>query len=118
VRSAAIKGHDKREATTHVKGVASPDHLVGLKEQRRRNGEAQGLGGREIDDQLEGHGLLHGEVGRFGTLQNLVHIDGGAPERIGKSRPVGQTSPTMTLLGKSVAQSHWGRRLPPEALSM
>ena len=39
------------------------------------NGEVNGLGSLEVDDQLELGGLLHGEVGWFGILQNLVHLD-------------------------------------------
>ena len=54
--------------------AGSADHLVGLEEDRRGDGEAQGLGGLEIDDQLELHGLLYGEITRFGAFQNFVHV--------------------------------------------
>jgi hypothetical protein len=36
------------------------DHLIGAGEQRRWHGEAERLGGVEIDDQFELRGLLHG----------------------------------------------------------
>src|SRR5712691_3577364 len=38
----------------------------------------QGLGGLEVDDQLKFCGLLYGQFGGLGALQNLVHIDSGS----------------------------------------
>jgi hypothetical protein len=35
----------------------------------------EGLGGLQVDDQLELRGLLDGEVGGLGSLQDLVDID-------------------------------------------
>ena len=42
----------------------SLDHLVGADEDGLREGEAQGLGGLEVEDQLEARGLLDGQVSR------------------------------------------------------
>jgi hypothetical protein len=39
----------------------SADDFVGLEEEGWGHGEAQGLGGFEVDDQLEFYGLLHQE---------------------------------------------------------
>ena len=39
------------------------DHLIGPAQQRRRDRQAECLGGLQIDDQLELGGLLDGEVG-------------------------------------------------------
>ena len=36
------------------------DHLIGGRQQRFRDGEAEGLGGFEVDDQIELRGLLDG----------------------------------------------------------
>ena len=55
------------------------DHLVRSQEQRLGNREAESLGSLEIDDQLELGGLLDGEVGGFGALEDLVDIEGGPP---------------------------------------
>jgi hypothetical protein len=53
------------------------DHLGGLEEERRRDGEAQGLGGLEVDDQLELAGLLDGQVSRFGAFQDGFPVVNG-----------------------------------------
>jgi hypothetical protein len=49
------------------------DHLVSGRE-RRRHGEAERLGGLEVDYQLEFGRLLHGEIGRLRALKNLVGV--------------------------------------------
>ena len=77
-----------------------PDDLVGLEEEGRGNGDTQGLGGREVDDQLELHGLLHGEVGRFGTFQNLVHVVGGTAVLVGAVHPIGHEPARLHELPK------------------
>src|SRR5712692_9313803 len=64
------------------------DHLIGPLQERRRDREAEGLGGLEVDHELELGGLLHGKVGRLGTLRNLVDVDGGATPHIDAARPI------------------------------
>jgi hypothetical protein len=41
-------------ANVAVQASVLTDHLIGLEEQRRGNGEAKRVGGLEVDDQLEG----------------------------------------------------------------
>ena len=53
------------------------DHLVGCSQQRFRDGEAEGLGGLEVDDQLKFGGLLNREVAWFGALKNRCDVLGG-----------------------------------------
>src|SRR5215471_6093870 len=55
-----------------------PDHLVRLEEERRGYRQSEVLGGLEVDDQLELRGLLHGEVGGLGPLQDFIDIGGSA----------------------------------------
>src|SRR4051794_27631817 len=58
------------------------DHLVGAEQERLRHGEAEGLGGLEVDRKLELDRLLDGEVGRLGALQDAVDITSRAAEQI------------------------------------
>src|SRR5215470_677819 len=69
--------------------VGLPDHLVRLEQQRRRDGETEGLGGLEVDDQLELRGLLHGQIRGLGPLQDPIHIVGGAPVHVAPTRRIG-----------------------------
>src|SRR5262249_58818394 len=46
------------------------------------------LGGLEVDDELELGGLLDGEVGRFGALQDLVYEVCGASKEVEEIGPV------------------------------
>ena len=52
--------------------VASFDDFVGGGDQRRRNGEAEGFGGLQIDDQLETRLLLDRQLAGLGAFQDLV----------------------------------------------
>jgi hypothetical protein len=66
------------------------DHLVGTGERSGREGDAKGLRGLEVDDKLELGGLLDGEVGGRGALQDLVDVDRGAPSEIRETRTIGE----------------------------
>ena len=54
------------------------DHLVGTREQRGRYGEAERLGSSEIENELELGRLLHGQIARFGSFENLIYVGRGA----------------------------------------
>src|SRR5215469_695171 len=64
------------------------DDLVGAAEQRVWDGEAERLGGLEVDDELELCRLLDWQIGRLRTLQDLVHIGCGTPVHVTPVRPV------------------------------
>src|SRR6516162_10261610 len=51
------------------------DHLVRRSQQRFRDGEAERLGGLQVDDHLDFCDLLHGEVGRLVAFENAPGID-------------------------------------------
>ena len=48
-----------------------PDHLVGLKEERRGNREAQDLGGLEVNDQLKCRRLLGRKISGLAPFRIL-----------------------------------------------
>src|SRR5262245_13954258 len=50
------------------------DHLVCEGEQRRRNRQAERLGGRHIDNEIEFGRLLDRQVGRLCSAQNPINI--------------------------------------------
>jgi len=51
------------------------DHLVRGRQQRFRDGEAERLGGLEVDDEFEFRGLLDREIGWFLAFENAAGID-------------------------------------------
>src|SRR6516162_3912451 len=49
----------------------------------------QGLGSLEVDDQLKLHRLLHGQIGGFGTFEDLIHEIGYAAEPVASTHRIG-----------------------------
>src|SRR5262249_23556388 len=85
----------------------SLNYLIRPRQQRRRDGQAEGLGGLEVDDQLELGGLLDGEVGGLGTLEDLVDKRCGAAIQTGCTVPVGHEAPSVWKQG--IKLSGWGQ---------
>jgi hypothetical protein len=54
--------------------LASLDHFVGRGQQRRRDGEAEGFGGFQIDDQLETRRLFDRQIAGLCAFQDLVDV--------------------------------------------
>src|SRR5262245_21846415 len=75
----------------------SPDHLVGPFDKGWGNGDTAGLGGLEVEDQLELGELLHRQVGRTGASQALIDIGGSVAE---PSRPAWSVRHETTRLHK------------------
>src|SRR5262249_683429 len=71
--------------------------LIRTQQQRRRNGKAEGLGGLEVDDQLELPGLLHGKIGRLRPLENFVHIDSNVSDQVNTTRGIRHQAPGFRI---------------------
>src|SRR5215831_4582539 len=56
------------------------DHLIRPRQRRRRDRQAESLGGLEVDDQLELGWLLDGQVSGLRALEDPIHEVGGVPE--------------------------------------
>ena len=52
------------------------DHFGCPHQNRVRNFDTKRFSGFSVDQQLEICGLLDGEIGRLGTLQDLIHVNG------------------------------------------
>ena len=64
------------------------DDLVGGGEQRWRHGEADGLGGLQVDDELELGRLQNWQVGWLLTLEDTAGVDAELAVSVGKARSV------------------------------
>src|SRR5262244_2916916 len=74
----ALSVYFPRDCIRQVAGLL--DHLIRQDEERWRYRDPERLGGLEVDDQLEFHGLLHRQVRRLGAFEDLVHQARGAFE--------------------------------------
>jgi PAS domain-containing protein len=81
---ASIRAGHRIEHFETVRVTKEPllDHLIGPLQERRRDRQAEGFGGFEVDDQFDLGRLLDWQVGGFGALQDLVDEDGSTPLEI------------------------------------
>src|ERR1051325_4630983 len=64
------------------------DNPIRPEQQRRRDGEAERLGGLEVDDELELRRLLDGEISGLCAFENFSNVTGDAVQLIEKVRAI------------------------------
>src|SRR5262245_2535786 len=94
-RARALDAHDVGPPTvTSPSAHAGPrygslDYFIRPPQQRRRDRQAEGLGGLEVDDQLELGWAFNGEVAGFGTLEDSRDVTACPVPRLVEARVVG-----------------------------
>src|SRR6266446_2535571 len=80
--------------------------LIRPLQERLRDRQAEGLGGLEVDDQLELGGLLDGKICGLGALEDSIHVPGSPTIQIGDDWPVGHET---TGFGHLAPLAHHGK---------
>ena len=79
------------------------DHLIGALQERLRDGEAERLGGLEIDDQLEFRRWLDRQIAGLGALENTIDICRRTPVEVGQINAVRNKTATTRELAMFAA---------------
>src|SRR5215510_438210 len=82
------------------------DDVVRLQDERRGNGQAYGLGGLAIDNQLERRRLLDRKITRLRALQDLVNVSGGTPVHVQIVRTVRHEAAGVDVLPRRIYRGH------------
>ncbi len=64
----------RRAEKGRQRGVWLLDHFVGTQQDGSRDGQGERLGSIEVEHKFERAGLLHRQVGRFGTIENAPDV--------------------------------------------
>src|SRR5713226_249385 len=91
----------------------SLDHLIRPLQERLGDRQAEGLGGLEVDDQLELGRLFDGKIAGLGSFEDLVHVGRGTPELVRNVRPIGNEARGLRKLPYSI---HGGQPAPRRQL--
>src|SRR5206468_6248934 len=75
--------------------AASLNHLVRAQQQALRDGNSKRLRSPEVDDKFELRRLFDGEIARFGALEDLLDVNGGAAIHHHQVWPVGNEAPSL-----------------------
>src|ERR1700687_2633604 len=75
----------------------SPDPLILPLQERRRDRQPEGLGGLEVDDQLELGRLFDGQIAGLGAFQDLVHVEGSSPKQVREDGAIGRETPRIDV---------------------
>ena len=75
----------------------SLDQLIRPLQERRRDRQAEGFGGLEVDHEVELRGLLDWQVGRLGALQDFVYIDRSTLLHLGNIYSIGHEATWLNI---------------------
>src|SRR5215472_12373857 len=78
--------------------LASLNHFVGGRNERRRNGQAERFRGLDVDDKVELGRVLDRDVGGLRPSQNFVDHVGSPPEQIGVVRSIGHETTGFDII--------------------
>src|SRR5215470_13306297 len=98
--------------------VCSLDHFVGTGKQRLGNREAEGLGGREVDDEIELRRPFYRQIARLRALENLIDIACRAAEHVRNAYAVGHEAAIPNVVtefvhrGQTVASGERDEKTP------
>src|SRR4026208_1363071 len=84
------------------RGSLLPDHLSCPFKNSVWNCQTNLFCGLQVDNKLKLRCLLHRQISRFGTLQNLIYIVRGTAEEIFVAPPVGHETPVVDKLLRKV----------------
>src|SRR5499427_7821465 len=98
--------------------VCSLDHFVGTGKQRLGNREAEGLGGREVYDEIELRRPFYRQVAGLRAFENLIDVACRAPVHIRDADAVGHEAAVPDVVaefvhrGETVASSERDEKAP------
>src|SRR5262245_8177159 len=98
VRSPSVSQPPSQGLLTIAYYLHSFDHLIRSRQHIRRNRQTDLLGRFQIDDELELLWLLDWQVSRFGTLEDFIHVRGGATVQVENVHAVKHQSPGFRKL--------------------
>src|SRR5262249_44822394 len=87
--------------------------LGGLEQHVRGDGEPERLGRLQIDREVELAGLLDGQVGGLGALQDAIHVVGGAGYPTAVPAPSTATSLSGYIVSAHLPRGALGRNCGP-----
>jgi hypothetical protein len=77
---------------------SSLDHFIRSREKLRRKCQSDLFRCLQVDHKLKLRCLLHRRISRFGTFQDLVHINSRAPVEVLVVRPIGHETAGFHIL--------------------
>src|SRR5262249_3272856 len=76
----------------------SLEHLVRQEQECRGERDPEGLGGLEVEDQLELRGLLHGQINGRSAFEDFVHVRGSTSMESLEARPIEHEATVLHVL--------------------